>query len=97
VLLNDEVHGPYPTVYNVPWGQPVLVVGSGTYGKYINDLHLEFDQYGVITSWVLLLPYCVFSSSLFLFFSFLFFSDKQSLVFTEWRCLRADFEYYRGS
>jgi 2',3'-cyclic-nucleotide 2'-phosphodiesterase (5'-nucleotidase family) len=36
----------------VDWGQPVLVVGSGSFGKYISQLDLEFDQYGVITAWV---------------------------------------------
>jgi 5'-nucleotidase len=44
--------GPYPTVRVMPWRQPVLIVGTGVNnGKYLGRLDLEFDDYGVITSW----------------------------------------------
>ena len=49
--LTEATSGPYPTVVEVPWGQPVLVVASGTYGKYLGRLDVEFNANGVITSW----------------------------------------------
>jgi 2',3'-cyclic-nucleotide 2'-phosphodiesterase (5'-nucleotidase family) len=44
--------GPYPTVREMPWHQPVLIVGTGiNNGKYLGRLNLVFDDWGVIKSW----------------------------------------------
>lgn len=43
--------GPYPMVVATAWEQPVLVVASGTYGRLIGVLDVEFDDYGVVTGW----------------------------------------------
>jgi len=51
VLDFDQPTGAYPQVYNVPWGQPVLVVGSGRFGKNLGVLNVSFDANGVVTSW----------------------------------------------
>lgn len=65
VILNDAFYGnttgwqkdseaptgEYPQVYNVVWNQPVLVVGSGNFGKYVGALNVVFNDQGVITSW----------------------------------------------
>jgi 5'-nucleotidase len=44
--------GPYPMVYDMDWGQPVLVVSSGTFGRLVGVLNVEFDDHGVITAWM---------------------------------------------
>lgn len=51
VLDFDQPAGAYPRVYDVPWGQPVLVVGAGRFGKNLGVLNVTFDADGVITSW----------------------------------------------
>ncbi|ELR12063.1 5'-nucleotidase [Acanthamoeba castellanii str. Neff] len=44
--------GPYPTMRVMPWGQPVLIVGTGVNsGQYLGRLDLDFDDHGVIRSW----------------------------------------------
>ncbi|ELR13875.1 5'nucleotidase [Acanthamoeba castellanii str. Neff] len=47
----DQPAGPYPRVVYTLWGQPVLIVGSGRYGKNLGVLNVTFDDNGVITSW----------------------------------------------
>jgi serine/threonine protein kinase/2',3'-cyclic-nucleotide 2'-phosphodiesterase (5'-nucleotidase family) len=41
---------PYPQVLHMPWKQPLLVVGSGSYGTDMGVLNITFDENGVITS-----------------------------------------------
>jgi 5'-nucleotidase/UDP-sugar diphosphatase len=43
--------GPYPVVNYTTWGQPVLVVGSGSYGTHIGVLDITFNDYGVPMLW----------------------------------------------
>src|SRR5690242_3216257 len=47
----DTVSGPYPTVRIVNWGQPLLLVGSGFFGKRVGRLDMTFNDFGVLTSW----------------------------------------------
>jgi 5'-nucleotidase len=49
--LRSGAVGPYPMVYQAAWEQPVLVVSSGTFGRLVGVLDLEFDVNGVLTSW----------------------------------------------
>jgi len=50
--ITTPTSGPYPTVRQMPWGQPVLVVGTGANnGKFLGRLDLVFDDFGVIKSW----------------------------------------------
>ncbi len=49
--LTETNDGVYPQVRQLDWGQPLLVVASGTLGKYLGRLNLQFDDNGVITSW----------------------------------------------
>jgi 5'-nucleotidase/UDP-sugar diphosphatase len=46
----DSAIGPYPKVVAAEWNQPVLLVGSGSYGKRVGRLDLQFDDFGVITA-----------------------------------------------
>ncbi len=49
---NTTSAGPYPTVRVMPWGQPVLIVGTGVNsGQYLGRLDIDFDDHGVIRSW----------------------------------------------
>jgi hypothetical protein len=47
----ETVAGPYPKVVMATWRQPVLVVGSGYDGRRLGRLDVEFNSFGVITSW----------------------------------------------
>jgi 5'-nucleotidase len=51
VLDFDQPAGLYPCVVYMLWGQPVLIVGSGCYGKNLGVLNVTFDDNGVITLW----------------------------------------------
>ncbi|MBU1002633.1 MAG: 5'-nucleotidase/apyrase family protein [Proteobacteria bacterium] len=48
---DPEAAGPYPTVVESPWGQPVLVVQAGQWGRELGRLWVDFDSSGVPTSW----------------------------------------------
>jgi 5'-nucleotidase/UDP-sugar diphosphatase len=47
----DKVEGPYPTVVKAPNGNPVLIVQSYMYGKYLGKINVTFDQSGILTNW----------------------------------------------
>ncbi len=49
--VTDATDGTYPQIRQLPWGQPLLIVATGTLGKYLGRLDLQFDDNGVITSW----------------------------------------------
>ncbi len=49
--LTVATDGAYPQVRQLPWGQPLLIVATGTLGKYLGRLDLQFDDNGIITSW----------------------------------------------
>ncbi len=33
------------------WGQPLLIVSAGRFGKRLGALNVTFNDYGVLTSW----------------------------------------------
>ncbi len=33
------------------WGQPLLIVSAGRFGKRLGFLNVTFNDYGVLTSW----------------------------------------------
>ncbi|MDX1382266.1 MAG: bifunctional metallophosphatase/5'-nucleotidase [Thermoanaerobaculia bacterium] len=53
LLANDspDSEGPYPIVVTGPEGDPVLIVQSFTWGKYLGRLDVVFDAGGVATAW----------------------------------------------
>jgi 5'-nucleotidase len=48
---NSRAEGPYPTVLKSPEGKPVLVVSSGSAGRYLGNLSVTFDAAGVPVAW----------------------------------------------
>ncbi|MDY7023077.1 MAG: bifunctional metallophosphatase/5'-nucleotidase [Cyanobacteriota bacterium] len=43
---------PYPVVEKTPNGETVLLVTDWEWGKYLGDLHVDFDRQGHLTNWV---------------------------------------------
>lgn len=43
-----KAEGPYPTMVDNPGGYKVPVVQAGSYSKYLGDLHVVFDDSGVV-------------------------------------------------
>ncbi|CAL1534957.1 unnamed protein product [Lymnaea stagnalis] len=48
---NEVVGGVYPTAVTSDSGQQVLVVQGYAYGKYLGELHVTFNDEGIVTSW----------------------------------------------
>ena len=48
---NEKIEGPYPTVVKRNDGTKCPVVQDFTYGKYIGNLELVFDENGTLKSW----------------------------------------------
>lgn len=54
VLLSNSLkgaYGPYPTIAEGKDGAKVPVVTAGSYGRYLGDLTLTFDDAGKVVSW----------------------------------------------
>jgi len=47
----DKAAGPYPTVIKSPNGQPVLIVHSYKYSKYLGNINITFDNNGIPIKW----------------------------------------------
>jgi len=43
--------GPYPVVVKSPSGKPVLIVQAEAWGKYLGELHVDFDAKGEPVAW----------------------------------------------
>lgn len=48
---SEKASGVYPTVVTSDSGQKVLVVQDYAYGKYLGELHVAFNDKGIVTSW----------------------------------------------
>ncbi|MDR1086306.1 MAG: bifunctional metallophosphatase/5'-nucleotidase [Deltaproteobacteria bacterium] len=46
-----RAQGPYPTTVNSPAGRPVLIVSSGSHGRYLGLLKVTFDEKGYPDKW----------------------------------------------
>ena len=49
--VSEAAEGPYPTVVNSPDGDPVLVVQAKSWGRYLGDLEVSFNEAGVAEKW----------------------------------------------
>ena len=49
--VSEAAEGPYPTVVNSPDGDPVLIVQAKSWGRYLGDLEVSFNEAGVAEEW----------------------------------------------